>query len=75
MIVELQAEPWTTKGILQTPIEEQFMTMSLKKFDTMISVAHSTGFSPQYLWGAEWWYWMKQNQHPEFWERAKELNQ
>jgi len=75
MIVELQAEPWTTKGIIQTPIEEQFMTMSLKKFDTMISVARSTGFSPQYLWGAEWWYWMKQNQHPEFWDRAKELNQ
>lgn len=75
MIVELQAEPWTTKGILQTPIEEQFMTMSLEKFDTMISVARATGFSPQYLWGVEWWYWMKQNGHPEFWQQVKQLNQ
>ena len=75
MIVELQAEPWTTKGILNTPIEEQFMTMSPQKFDTMISVARSTGFSPQYLWGVEWWYWMKQQGHPEFWDRVKQLNQ
>jgi len=75
MIVELQAEPWTTKGILKTPIEEQFMTMSTQKFDTMISVAKATGFSPQYLWGVEWWYWMKQQGHPEFWDKVRQLSQ
>lgn len=75
MIVELQAEPWTTKGILNTPINEQFKTMSLEKFDTMISVGRKTGFSPQYLWGVEWWYWMEEQGHPEFWDRVKQLNQ
>jgi len=72
-IIELQAEPWTTKGILNTPIDEQFKTMSMGKFDSILDVARATGFSPQYLWGVEWWYWMRQNGHPEFWEKAKTL--
>ena len=74
IIIELEAEPWTTKGILSTPVDEQFKTMSLDHFNTITAVARATGFSPQYLWGVEWWYWMKTTQnHPEFWDKAKEL--
>jgi hypothetical protein len=74
MIVELQAEPWTTKGIPNTSIEEQFKTMSPDKFKTMLGVAKATGYSPQYFWGVEWWYYMKVKQsHPEFWEESKSL--
>ena len=73
VIIELQAEPWTTKGILNTPIDEQFKTMSLEKFENMLTVGRAVGFEKQYLWGAEWWYWMKENGHPEFWEKAKTL--
>ncbi len=73
VIIELEAEPWTTKGILSTPIEEQFKTMSLSNFNKITSVAKATGFSPQYYWGVEWWYWMKGQGHNEFWNRAKEL--
>ncbi len=74
MIAELEAEPWTTNGITSTPINEQFQTMSLSHFKTITSLAAQTGFSPQYLWGVEWWYWMKTTQnHPEFWETAKQL--
>ncbi len=72
-IMELEAEPWTTAGIPNTSIEEQFKTMSMDNFNTIVGVAQDTGFSPQYLWGAEWWYYMKQKEHPEFWERAKQL--
>jgi hypothetical protein len=73
VIIELQAEPWTTKGIVNTPVEEQFRTMSIKKFEKMLEVGEAVGFNPQYLWGVEWWYWIKQNGHPEFWEKAKQL--
>jgi hypothetical protein len=73
MISELEAEPWTTAGIPNTPIDQQFKTMSLDNFNTIVAHAAGTGFSPQYLWGVEWWYWMKQNGHPEFWNRAKTL--
>jgi len=72
-IAELEAEPWTTAGIPNTPIDQQFQTMSLDKFNTITRLAAETGYSPQYLWGVEWWYWMKQHGHPEFWERAKQL--
>jgi hypothetical protein len=74
VIIELQSEPWTTKGILNTSLEEQFRTMSFKKFNKMLSIAKATGFNPQYLWGVEWWYYMKEKQgHGEYWEAVKEL--
>ena len=72
-IIELETEAWTTKGIINTPIDEQFKTMSLDNFNTIIKLAGDTGFNPQYLWGVEWWYWMKQQGHPEFWDRARQL--
>ncbi|MDR3642118.1 MAG: cellulase family glycosylhydrolase [Candidatus Doudnabacteria bacterium] len=73
-IAELEAEPWTTAGITSTPIDQQFGTMSLDHFKTITRLAAQTGFSPQILWGVEWWYWMKTTQgHPEFWNAAKEL--
>lgn len=73
LVSELEAEPWTTQGIPNTPIDQQFKTMSMDHFNTIIRLARKTGYSPQYLWGVEWWYWMKQKDHPEFWERAKKL--
>lgn len=73
VIIELEAEPWTTKGIVNTSIEEQFQTMSMDKFNTILKISADTGFSPQYLWGVEWWYWMRTQDHPEFWEKAKTL--
>lgn len=75
VIMELEAEPWTTKGIPNTPIDEQFKTMGINNFETIVKIAGSTGFSPQYLWGVEWWYWMKEKGHPEFWNKAAGLFQ
>ena len=72
-IIELETEPWTTAGIPNTSIDDQFKTMSVDHFNTILGLAKDTGLNPQYLWGVEWWYWMKQRGHPEFWERAREL--
>jgi hypothetical protein len=73
IIAELQAEPWTTKGITNTPIEEQFRTMGMSQFRYLTGFGKDLGYSSQYLWGVEWWYWMKTQNHPEFWEAAKLL--
>ena len=59
--------------IINTPIEEQFQTMSMEKFNTITRLAGKTGFSPQILWGVEWWYWMNINGHEEYWNEAKNL--
>ncbi len=71
--IEISSEPWLLKPIIDTPIETQLDRMDLNKFNEMIKLSEDSGFKEQYYWGAEWWYWMKQNNHPEFWLRAKEL--
>lgn len=74
VISELQAEPWPPGTHLpQTPIEEQLKSMSLNRFTEQINFATDTGFREAWLWGVEWWYWMKQNGHPEFWEAARNI--
>lgn len=72
--VELQAEPWGPKLLYDSPLEEQEKTMNLERFKNIINFASKTGFDEFYLWGAEWWYWMKQTQsRPEIWNEAKSL--
>lgn len=74
IVSELQTEPWMSKGSpLNTPLEEQISGFSLKNFRDTLAYASRTGFSEQYLWGVEWWYWMKTQGHPEYWNFAKTL--
>jgi len=72
--VELQAEPWGPKLLYDLPLEEQEKTMNLKQFKKNIEFAKKTGLDKFYLWGAEWWYWLKEKQNqPAFWQEAKNL--
>lgn len=71
---ELSLEPWLLKPIKDTPVDEQLKRMNITKFNKIIEFAKKTPFEEQYLWGVEWWYYMDQEKdHPEFWERAKEI--
>ena len=72
-LIELPLEPWLTTPIIDADIDTQLSRMSLSMVKDSILFASKTGFERQYLWGAEWWYWLKQNGHPEFWEYAKTL--
>jgi hypothetical protein len=74
MLIELSVEPWLNLPIVETDIDTQLSRMNVEKFENILAYAYETRFDRQYLWGAEWWYWLKETQeHPEFWERAKEL--
>ena len=73
MVVELQAEPWANGWVGATPLDEQFLTMDEHKLVANIEYAKQLGVSDIYLWGAEWWYWLKLNNHPEMWERGVRL--
>jgi hypothetical protein len=74
IVVELQAEPWGPKLLYDSPLEEQEKTMNLEQFQKNIEFAKKTGFDQFYLWGAEWWYWLKETQDkPEIWDEAKKL--
>ena len=72
-VIELSTEPWLLQPIIETPVEVQLDRMGIDKFNRMIDFSAKTGFNGFYLWGAEWWYWLKLQGHPEHWERAQEL--
>jgi len=72
--VEFQVEPWGPKLLYYSPLAEQEKTMNLEQFQKNIEFAKKTGFDEFYLWGSEWWYWMKEKQNkPEIWNEAKKL--
>ena len=73
MLIELSLEPWLIESVTKVPLEAQFERMDLDKMEEILSYAENTGFDKQYLWGAEWWYWLLQHEHPEYWERGKKL--
>lgn len=74
IVIELSAEPWLRQPIVNAPLEVLLDRMGIDKFNEMIDFSSKTGFDTFYLWGAEWWYYMKTKQsHPEFWQRAQEL--
>lgn len=74
IVVELQAEPWGPKLLYDLPLAEQQKTMNLEQFKYNIEFAEKTGLDTFYLWGGEWWYWMKVRQNqPEIWEEARRL--
>ena len=57
--VELQAEPWSPTLLYDSSLEEQEKTMNMEQFRKNIEFAKNTGIDTFYLWGAEWWYWLR----------------
>ncbi|MFT5849360.1 MAG: hypothetical protein ACI9H6_000165 [Patiriisocius sp.] len=73
MLIELAAEPWLLEPITDVAIDVQYSRMDLDKFEDILVYAEDTRYAKQYLWGAEWWYWLDKQGHPEIWERGIEL--
>lgn len=72
--VELQTEPWGPKLLYDSPLKEQQKTMNLEQFKKNIEFARRTGLKTHYLWGAEWWYWMKEvHGDSAIWNEARTL--
>jgi hypothetical protein len=72
--IELQAEPWASKPLMEAPIEEQIKSMNIEQFEKNVQYAKETGLDEFYFWGVEWWYWMKTKQNQsEIWNEAKKL--
>ncbi len=74
-IAELQAEPWfgAATGISTAPIATQEETMNPDRLKKHFDYARRTGFPRAYLWGVEWWYYMKEkNNDGRYWEMVKE---
>lgn len=68
---ELQAEAWGPVGNEHLSYDESVKTMNPKQFLDNISYAKQTRIKSVDLWGAEWWWHMKQKGHNEMWESVK----
>lgn len=75
LISEVQMEPWTPGVALKDfPLDLQYKTLSPERFRKNIILVREIGLSPAYLWGAEWWYWLKTKKDVTmFWEEAQTL--
>ncbi|HAV11262.1 MAG TPA: hypothetical protein DCX32_01830 [Candidatus Moranbacteria bacterium] len=73
-VIELQGEPWIEGWTTGFPLKRQFESMNASKLKDNIEYARKTGITDIYVWGVEWWYWLKATQdHPEVWDQAKIL--
>ena len=72
--VELQAEPWSLLPLPDTALDKQLKLMNKSEFIGNVKFAYSIGFTRHYLWGAEWWYWLK-TVHGDYqmWDSARTL--
>lgn len=71
-IHELQLEPWGPKAIWEMDLTEQTKSMNLEQITYNIREAKRTGLYPIDLWGAEWWYWRKEQGDDSVWLTVKE---
>jgi len=74
IVSELQAEPWGPNLLYDITVDEMMKTMSFPQLQKNIEYAKQVGFPDVYLWGAEWWYWMKIHEgRSEYWEYIKDV--
>ncbi len=73
VLIELSAEPWLLEPITNVDIETQYSRMDIEKLNDILRYAEKTRYEKQYLWGAEWWYWLQDKGHEEMWQRGQEL--
>lgn len=74
IVAELQAEPYGPTLLPNYDLGLQMRLMNPGRFRETIRRARKAGFSENYLWGAEWWFWLKDKQNDSsLWDEAKTL--
>ena len=74
IVVELQAEPWIKGWTTSGTLEEQFKSMNSQKLEDNVDFARRVDYPEVYLWGAEWWYWLKtKHNKSEIWDYARQV--
>jgi len=73
--IEASMEPWgaVTNERLGSEQYEIFTVEDLR-YNLDFAKKLRPQFNEVYLWGAEWWYYAKNNGHPEYWDEIKQLN-
>lgn len=72
-ISELQAEPWFPEAIANRTPSEWAATFTPEDLRDNLAYAARTGIADVDLWGAEWWYFLKQHGEPGLWDAARDI--
>ncbi len=74
IVTELQTEPWGSRPIIEMTRKEMDDSMSISKLNSNVQFAEKVGFPEVYLWGVEWWYWLKVGLGDNsFWDAGRQL--
>jgi len=76
IIAELQTEAWHKQNtnLKEMSVADASESLSLNQFKKNIAFSRRAGFREVYLWGVEWWYFLKENQnYGDYWNEAKKL--
>lgn len=72
-VSELQVEPWGYTALVYMPISEQKAIMNEKKARQSVKFAKRAGFDEIYLWGVEWWAYLKAQGDSGMWDTIREI--
>ncbi|MBT4277354.1 hypothetical protein HOD96_01230 [Candidatus Falkowbacteria bacterium] len=73
IITELQGEAWANAPLNTLSIEKQLQSMNKNKLKNNLEYAKQSGLNEIYIWGAEWWYWLKLQGEDSLWQTAKNI--
>ncbi len=73
IVSELQAEPWFPESIASRSLDHWYRAFDVETFRQNIRFVEESHLSEVYLWGAEWWYFLKEHGREELWNEAKNL--
>ncbi len=75
LITELQAESWSPKeSITKLNPSERQKSFDVDRLQKNLDFASRTGFSRAYLWGVEYWYWLKtQGGDDSLWQAGQKI--
>jgi drug/metabolite transporter (DMT)-like permease len=73
IVSELQTEPWVEKPIDTLDYQTIRNRFPIEKLKQNVEYAQETRSDQIYLWGVEWWYYMKQAGYSEYLDTAKEI--
>lgn len=73
VISELQAEPWFPEPIESRSLTDWYDSFTTQMLERNVAFARDVGVAEAYLWGAEWWYALKQAGDDRLWEAARSI--
>lgn len=72
IISELQAEPWIASFMDDWSAKDQYEAFTAQDLKRNLWFAQRTRATEVYLWGVEWWYYLKQQGDARLWDAGVE---